>query len=251
MRMRLALLLLALLVSGSGARAAVHREALWLVLRSCVVAQNTAGIPFPCLAVNLASSSGPGYAVLRAPFNATRVLVVPVEKIKGIESPILQQPDARAYWRAALASRRFVADALGGRIPLSEIALAVNSSVGRSQDQLHIHLDCLKPSVRLALGHHASAFSARWTLLKFPLEGARYYGLKVGAAQAEEFNPFTALASLPGARGDLRATSLAVVSAPATDPSGGFYVLAYRGRRSPVEKLLDPTCSEPSRSVAR
>jgi CDP-diacylglycerol pyrophosphatase len=248
--MRLALLLLALIVSCSGARAAIHREALWLVLRSCVVAQNTAGIPFPCLAVTLASSSGPGYAVLRAFFNTTRVLVVPLEKVSGIESPILQRPDARAYWWAALESRRFVADALGGRIPLSEVALAVNSSVSRSQDQLHIHLDCLKPSVRLALRHHASAFSARWALLRFPLEGAHYYGLKVEASQAEGFNPFAALASVPGARGDLRATSLAVVSAPVNDPSGGYYILAYRGRRSP-EKLLDPTCSDPSQSVAR
>src|SRR4051812_14739480 len=187
--MRIVLLLLALIVSASGARAAIHRDALWFVLRSCVVAQNTAGIPFPCLAVNLASSTGPGYAVLRAPFNPPRVLVVPVEKIEGIESPILQHPDARAYWQAALESRRFVADALGGRIPLTEVALAVNSSVGRSQDQLHSHLDCLKLSIRFALGYHASAFSARWTFLKFPLEGARYYGLKVGAAQAEVFNP--------------------------------------------------------------
>src|SRR4051812_33375657 len=79
--MRIVLLLLALIVSASGARAAIHRDALWFVLRSCVVAQNTAGIPFPCLAVNLASSTGPGYAVLRAPFNPRGVLVVPVEKI--------------------------------------------------------------------------------------------------------------------------------------------------------------------------
>ena len=55
--MRIVLLLLALIVSASGARAAIHRDALWFVLRSCVVAQNTAGIPFPCLAVNLASST--------------------------------------------------------------------------------------------------------------------------------------------------------------------------------------------------
>jgi CDP-diacylglycerol pyrophosphatase len=97
--------------------------------------------------------------------------------------------------------------------------------------------------VRLALQKHASAFTARWGILKFPLEGARYYGLKVKASEVEGLNPFARLASLPGAGGDLRATSLAVVSAPANDAGGGFYVLAYRGRRSPVEKLLDPTCS--------
>ncbi len=248
--MRFVLLSLALVVGASSARAAIHREALWVVLQSCLVAQNTAGIPFPCLAVNLASNSAPGYAVLRAPFSATRVLVVPTERVEGLESPILQRTDATAYWRAALGARHFVADALGGQIPLSEVALAVNSSVGRSQDQLHIHLDCLKPSVRSALQQHASAFTARWTPLKVPLEGARYFGLKVGASQAEGFNPFASLASLPGPR-NLHATSLAVVSAPANDPRGGFYILAYRGRRSPVEKLLDRTCSEASRSAAR
>ena len=133
---------------------------------------------------------------------------------------------------------------------MSDVGLVVNASVGRSQDQLHIHLDCLKPAVRSALQQHASAFTARWTPLKVPLEGARYFGLKIGASQAEGFNPFASLASLPGPR-NLHATSLAVVSAPANDPRGGFYILAYRGRRSPVEKLLDPTCSEASRSAAR
>ena len=144
-----------------------------------------------------------------------------------------------------------MAEAVGGRIPLSEVALAVNSRVGRSQDQLHIHVDCLKPSVRVALRQHASAFMAGWTPLKFSLEGARYYGLKVGASEAEGFNPFESLARLPGARQDLRGTSLAVVSAPANDSGGGFYVLAYRGRRSPVEELLDARCSPASRSAAR
>ena len=247
--MRTIILFLALLASTSGAGATIHRNALWIVLQSCVVAQ-TAGIPFPCLAVNLASGAGQGHAVLRAPFSTTRVLVMPIDKVEGIESPILQRADARAYWRAALDARRFVAEALGGRISLSEVALAVNSRVGRSQDHLHIHVDCLKPSVRLALRRHASVFTARWTPLKFALEGARYFGLKVGASETEGFNPFESLASLPGARQDLRVTSLAVVSAPA-ESGGGIYVLAYRGRWSPVEGLLDPTCSTASRSAAR
>src|SRR5690348_12913583 len=190
------------MLGASGAHAAIHREALWVVLQSCVVAQKTAGIPFPCLAVNLASGGGAGYAVLRAPFSATRVLVVPIDRVTGIESPVLQRADASASWRAALDARRYVTDALGGRIPLSEVALAVNSSVGRSQDQLHLHLDCMKPAVRAAVQRHAPLFTARWTPLKVPLEGARYYGLKVPASQADEFNPFASLNNLPGARRD-------------------------------------------------
>ena len=82
--MRFVLFSLALVVGATSARAAIHREALWVVLQSCVVAQNTAGIPFPCLVVSLASTTDPGYAVLRAPFSATRVLVVPIERVEGI-----------------------------------------------------------------------------------------------------------------------------------------------------------------------
>jgi hypothetical protein len=67
--MHFVLLSLALIVGASSARAAIHREALWVVLQSCLVAHKTAGIPFPCLAVNLASNTDPGYAVLRAPFS--------------------------------------------------------------------------------------------------------------------------------------------------------------------------------------
>src|SRR5215212_5635587 len=47
---RTLLLSLALIFGASGARAAIHREALWVVLQSCVVAQTTIGVPFPCLA---------------------------------------------------------------------------------------------------------------------------------------------------------------------------------------------------------
>jgi len=235
----------------SGAAAEIHRDALWIVLQSCVIAKKTAGISFPCLNVNLGSSTDPGFAALRAPLSATRVLVMPIEKVEGIESPILQRPDASAYWRAALGARQYVTDALGARVPLSDVAMAVNSSMGRSQDQLHIHVDCVQPSVRSALRQHASAFGTRWAPLPFSLLGARYFGRKVAAQDVEAFNPFASLASLPGARKDLRATSMALVGAPADDPSGGFYVLAYRGSRSPVENLLDPSCSPVSPSAAR
>jgi len=45
-----------------------------------------------------------------------------------------------------------------------EVTLAVNSRVGRSQDQLHIHVDWLKPSVRLARRQHASVHGRLDTL---------------------------------------------------------------------------------------
>src|SRR3954447_16138773 len=116
--MRAILSSLALITATSGAAAEIHRDALWIVLQSCVIAKKTAGISFPCLNVNLGSSTDPGFAALRAPLSATRVLVMPIERVEGIESPILQRPDASAYWRAAIGAPLFLPPPLRGRAPL-------------------------------------------------------------------------------------------------------------------------------------
>ncbi len=57
-------------------------------------------------------------------------------------------------------------------------AWRVNSIYGRSQDQLHIHIDCIKPAVGAALHAHASAiglngrhFQFRWRANRISLSG--------------------------------------------------------------------------------
>ena len=87
--------------------AGLDRDALWLVVRSCVLAKRTTGLAIPCLEANLGEGSDAGFVVLRPPLRPTHILVVPTDRIVGIESPVLQRPEAGAYWRAALNARRF------------------------------------------------------------------------------------------------------------------------------------------------
>ena len=179
---------------------------------------------------------------------------MPTDTVAGLEAPILRGPRGAAYWRAALAARPLVSEALEGTqkgtqkgtLPPEAVGLAVNSARGRSQDQLHIHLDCLKPSVLAALRAQGRQVRRAWTRFPQPLAGDRYYALRVPEAEAARFNPFAALRSLPGARPDLRRTSFAAVATPPGDPEPGFILLAYRAPSASAEDVLDHSCAAAS-----
>ncbi|MFH7428718.1 CDP-diacylglycerol diphosphatase, partial [Pseudomonas syringae group genomosp. 7] len=53
-------------------------------------------------------------------------------------------------------------------------SLALNSPHGRSQHQLHIHVDCLRADVLRALDTHAAAVGSRWAPLPVLLRGHQY-----------------------------------------------------------------------------
>ncbi len=219
------------------------RDVLWAALKTCVLAKTLANRTFPCLDVDLGDKARPGSAVLRAPGEPTHIVVMPTDTVAGLEAPALGGARGTAYWRAALAARHFVSDPLKGRVPAEEIGMAVNSARGRSQDQLHIHLDCMKPRVLAALRTHGHGIRGAWAPFPVALAGDRYFALHVPAAEAERFNPFAALRRLPGRRPDLHATSFAALATPAGDPEPGFYVLAYRAPSASAEDLMDHTCA--------
>lgn len=248
--MRAALASLALVVTAGAAYAGVTRDTLWVVTRTCVAAQATFGKPFPCLRVDLGSHDRPGFAILKAPLLKTEVVVMPTDRIAGIEDRSLRKASGAAYWRAAAEARHFVTDALKGRLDTSDVAFAVNSQGGRSQDQLHVHLDCVRPTVRAALRAHSGIFTADWRPLPFLLGGERYYGKLIPADALDRLNPFEQLAHLPGPH-DLRATSLAMISTAPGDPVPGAYLLAYRAGDSHAEWLLDHDCALAATTAAQ
>ncbi|MDP4022807.1 CDP-diacylglycerol diphosphatase [Methylobacterium sp. NEAU 140] len=218
------------------------RDVLWAALKTCVLAKRLAGKTFPCLSVDLGDGERPGSAVLRAPGQPTHTVVMPTVTVSGLEAPVLRGPHGTAYWRAALDARRFVTEPLKGRLPPDAVGLAVNSARGRSQDQLHIHLDCLRPSVRAALERHGRGVRARWAPFPVPLAGDRFLAMRVPAAAVEDFNPFAALTGLPGRR-DLSRTSFAAVPTQPGDPEPGLILLAYRAPAASAEDVMDHTCT--------
>ncbi|WP_244479669.1 CDP-diacylglycerol diphosphatase [Methylobacterium sp. Leaf111] len=220
-----------------------YRDVLWVALQGCLLTNKTTGRAFPCLAVDLGDKERPGTAVLRAPGQPTHTVVMPTAPVAGLEAPQLQQAAGNVYWKAALAARSYVLSALGGRLPVEQIGVAVNAENGRTQDQLHIHLDCIKPTVEAALRRYAPHLRATWTAFAVRLEWSYFMARRIDAAEVDSFNPFAALMQLPGRNPDLRTTSFAVFAASPDDPNKGYYMLAYQAPKAHAEMLLDHGCA--------
>lgn len=152
-------------------------------------------------------------------------LLIPTERISGIESPQLLAPDATNYFAAAWQARSLVEDRIGRTVPRNWMSLAINSEFARSQNQLHIHIDCLRADVHDALAAHVADVGPTWSPFPVPLVGDPYSAIAV--ADLDAVNPFRLLAeTVPGAAADMGRRTLVVVGATLSDGRPGFIVLA-------------------------
>jgi CDP-diacylglycerol pyrophosphatase len=224
---------------------AADPDALWnIVGGQCVPNQQAKHDPGPCVSVDLAG----GYAVLKDESGATQVLVIPTTRITGIESPALLDPAAPNYWADAWQARHDVETFARREIPREDLALAVNSIYGRSQDQLHIHVDCIRPDVRDALDTAMDHIGPKWAPLDVSLAGHRYRAMRLAGEDLGDRNPFRLLADAdPMARAEMGLETLVVAGAVFEDGSPGFILLSDRFDPSmhdaaSGESLLDHGC---------
>ena len=240
-------LILATVTTPPHSASAANRGGLWVVVHDiCVPAYQSLGVGFPCAEVNIADGLDRGFAVLRAPSSATRVIVVPTTPISGIESPALLRENAPNYWEAAWKARRFVEEGARRQLPRDKIGMAINSAVSRSQDQLHIHVACVAPAVIGFLRRHQAEVHGTWSLLSSALFGHRLAAMKVETDSLAKVDPFKLLARfLPSGKFSMRSRTLAVIGATFGDGKIGFYLLANVSGGSPVsaEALLDDKCT--------
>jgi CDP-diacylglycerol pyrophosphatase len=180
-----------------------------------------------------------GYAVLHDRKGGAHFLLIPTRTLSGIESPELIAADAPNYFDAAWTARREVEQSIGHALGREAIGMAVNAQHARSQDQLHIHVECLAPLVRAALDDHAARLSESWA--PFPLDGWDLVGRRIRGASLGEANPFALLAAgLPDAKRDMGRYSILIAGISLPD-GPGFAVLAGTGPGT--ERLLDATCA--------
>jgi CDP-diacylglycerol pyrophosphatase len=250
---------LAVAIGASGAGAAhadgpTDPDALWKIVHGqCVPDDVRNHDPAPCADVELAAGQPRGYAVLKDIVGATQYLLIPTAPIAGIESPELLQPGATNYFAAAWRSRTFVEQRAGRVLPRDWVSLAINSATGRTQNQLHIHIDCVREDVRQALSEHASELGASWAPFPVPLAGHRYSAVSVQGDDLDGLDPFTMLADgLAGARADMGSETLVVVGmgegGVGADGRPGFVILAGRadpaaGNLGTGEELQDHSCA--------
>ena len=208
----------------------------------CVPNEQQYGNPAPCAAVDLTQGVERGYAVIKDPFGPTQYLLVPTRRISGIEDPALLAPDAVNYFAAAWNARSFVDKAAGDELPDDLLSLAVNSPLARSQNQLHIHIDCIDANVRSALARDGANISERWSLLDTPLGGHRLYAIRVMGITLAGHNPFKLLAEgVPGARATMGQRTLVVAGMHFAGEQAGFVILADRVEGG--SRLQDHTCA--------
>jgi len=237
-------LALTLAVTAFAPAACADPNVLWNIVHGqCAPGEAAKGDPSPCLAVDLAA----GYAVLKDRSGATQVLVIPTAKVTGIEDGAVVAAGAPNYFRYAWGARRYVQAMAGEIIPRDELSLAVNSMYGRSQNQLHIHVDCIRADVRATLKADLDHIGPAWAPIDVGVSGRHYEAMRLSGDDLGERNPFDLLAKGdPAARADMGLETLLVAPVTFTDGSTGFILIADRaspGDAGSAEELQDHDCA--------
>jgi CDP-diacylglycerol pyrophosphatase len=212
----------------SAAPAHADRSTLWRIVHGvCVADQQTKGSPGPCAIVDLAEGEARGVALLKDIFGATQYLAIPTGRVTGIEDQKLLAPDAPDYFAFAWKERSALEAILGHSLPRSAVAIAVNSKLARSQDQLHLHIDCVSLETAATLRSYLGALDQQWRPMTEPLDGRRYWARRLDSADLSDAAPFRLLADgFPNARAHMGDMTLAVVGATFSDGKPGFVLIA-------------------------
>jgi CDP-diacylglycerol pyrophosphatase len=225
-------------------------QVLWRILHEqCVPGERDRHDPSPCAVVSLEGGEAAGFVVLKDRSGVAQQLLMPTAKITGIEDPAVLRPDATNYFAKAWDERGLVEGKLGRPLPRTQVSIAVNSVYGRSQDQLHLHIDCLDKGVAAALRAEAALRPGNWSGAHVTLKGHSYEIRWLNADKLAATNPFRLLAQeSPGAAKAMGAWTIAVVGAERPDGTPGFLLLADRadpahGDDGSAEELQDHACS--------
>ena len=191
----------------------------------------------PCMEVHLEGAADAGYAVLADRKGGAHFLLIPTVTISGIESPALEAPGGPSYFQAAWRAHERLDTVIGRPVPARLVGLAVNPLHARGQDQLHIHIECLRPDVYEVLARQAGHISSSWSPVT--LAGANYW-VRSTSADLDADDPFKLLASHPPEAGrGMSDYTLVVTGAPTADR--GFLMLASSSAAG--ELLLDSACA--------
>lgn len=119
---------------------AADRNILWNKIHlQCVQNYLDKDVYAPCALVDLDKN----YTIYKVDGEKYPYLLLPVQKISGIEDAQLLSSGALNYFYLAWQSRTFLTSALERSLAERNISLAINAANARSQDQLHIHISCL------------------------------------------------------------------------------------------------------------
>jgi CDP-diacylglycerol pyrophosphatase len=243
----LALFATVLLSLAAASPARADRMALWTIVHGQCEPHLEAGQgPKPCERVDLAEGENKGAALLKDLHGVAQFLAIPTSRVTGIEDPQILAPDAPDYFAYAWANRDALEARLGHALPREAVGVSINSEFSRSQDQFHLHIDCMNKGVAAALAEYKPSLDDQWRVMTVALQGRRYWARRLDSADLSDAAPFRLLANgLPGAKDHMGAETLIVVGA---DFAGkpGFILLADQAELTGgghAEDLQDHDCA--------
>ncbi|KGT95455.1 CDP-diacylglycerol pyrophosphatase [Erwinia typographi] len=217
-----------------------NSDALWkIVSQKCVPDQQQNHHPAPCRLVDLRN----GFVVLKDREGPLQFLLMPVEKITGIESPTLLNPATPNFFAEAWLSRHYMEEKHGAPIEDTSVAIAINSLRGRTQNQLHIHISCLRPDIRQRLDSLSPTLTSLWQSAQ--LAGHDYQVRTVTSDDIKKISPFLRIANeLPGAREEMYKYGIAIAALP----DGRRVMMVIKRNllllnKGSAEELQDHSCS--------
>ncbi|RQH05432.1 CDP-diacylglycerol diphosphatase [Paraburkholderia dinghuensis] len=227
-------------VGGCARLSTVDSDALWKIVGGqCVPNARDTGKPAPCTTVDLQNR----FAVLKDISGRAQYLLIPTDRVPGIESPQILYAGSPEYWVGAWNAGRHVNARIDMQLAANQLGLEINSSTQRSQNQLHIHVDCMRTDITDALAAHRADPPGVWSWIT--LDGKRYRVTRVTSLQ-ERDNPFRVVARDLVPEQTMGAQTILVTGAgPDADRYGWLIVNSGRdveGGTGTAEGLLDHAC---------
>lgn len=115
---------------------------------------------------------------------------MPSKQVQGVEDPFLLSAHAPNYWAKGWHAKRWMELAHGGPVPRDAISITLNSFWGRTQNQLHLHISCVRDDLRAFLRSLPDSIHDTWTAVPGGWQGHPYEVRKVFAETLDGENLF-------------------------------------------------------------
>jgi CDP-diacylglycerol pyrophosphatase len=214
---------------------------LWKVVGGqCVPNQRDNGTPAPCTTVDFQKR----YAVLKDIEGRAQYLLIPTDRVDGIESPEILYAGSPEYWVGAWNAGRYVGTKLDMPLTGDQLGLEINASTQRSQNQLHIHVDCMRTDIAAALAPHRGDTPGQWSWTT--LDGNRYRVMRVMSLRDRD-NPFRVVNRDLDAKQSMGEQTILVTGAGPDAAHDGWLIVNsgrdMEGGTGTAEGLLDHACT--------
>jgi len=201
--------LVMLMITGNIAHA--DRNILWKKINEgCVPEYLNKDLYRPCRLVDMNKK----IIVYKVDNDKYQYLLLPTDKITGVEDSDLLKIDSPNYLYDAWFARTFLTERLGKPLKERFISLALNSTNARSQDQLHVHISCLSKSANEILTKIPNSnLTEAWSKEKVTIPPYHYFYRKISLNELEKNNLFKSISDkVKQENGSLEYTGVGLVN---------------------------------------